>query len=232
MSDLIDKLNLLVRARVNSALSGSGGAESRPSTPRRPPSDDVPLTTKEAEREIRDLRKHIDDALNAEDEMKRKIEAGQSQSSAYDQQADSALTQGQEDAARGYIQQMQRTERSIETLSTELDKHRRATSELIEQVNQLESILADQQASQTVVPTPAELNRDPITINVRRDASAPSSTIPIRVTPATPAAPVVPAVPAAPEPTTKDKIDQELDKAKVEDDLARRRARLSKPDGT
>lgn len=232
MSDLIDKLNLLVRSRVNSVLGGVGGSDSHRGDP------DKPININDLEREIRDLRKHIEDALNSEEDMQRRLDEGIARATAFDQQADEALARGEDDTARQFVQQYQRAQRGAEMLASELDLHRRATSQLIEQVNKLEAIVADRQAGTQSIPTPQGVAQDEerVQIPIQRAApipppaasEPPAPTIKIGIG-VKPPPPVVPTV-DIPEPTVQDKIKDEVDKAKVEDDLAKRRSRLSGPD--
>jgi chromosome segregation ATPase len=230
MSDLIDKLNMLVRSRVNSVLGGGGsGFDARRDDP------DKPINLNELEREIREMRKHIEDALNTEDEMQRKLEEATAQAVAFDQQADAALANGEDDTARQFVQQYQKAQRSAETLASELDLHRRATSQLIEQVNKLEAVVADRKANTqnepqqtTIKITPADEER--INIPIQRETALPKPPDSLPVAPATPIK--IGVKPAGsgidiPEPTIQEKIKDEVDKAKIEDDLAARRKRLS-----
>jgi phage shock protein A len=232
MSDLIDKLNLLVRSRVNSVLSGGrSGGDTRSDDP------DKPINVNELEREIRDLRRHIEDALNSEDDMQRRLDEGLAKAAAFDQQADDALARGAEDTARQFIQQFQKAQRGAEMLASELDLHRRATSQLIEQVNRLEAVVADRQANN--VPTPQEVAQDEerVHIPIQRETvrppaatEAPPPTIKIGVGAKLPTPPSSLPTVEIPEPTVQEKIKDEVDKAKIEDDLAKRRNRLSGPD--
>ncbi len=233
MSDLIDKLNLLVRSRVNSVIGGVGGkGDSRHDDP------DKPININELEREIRDLRKHIEDALNTEDDMQRRLDEATAKAVAFDQQADQALANGQDDTARQFVQQYQKAQRNAEMIASELDLHRRATSQLIEQVNKLEAVVADRKAGNQNIQTPEEVAQEEerIKIPIQREApatptpaaEAPPPTIKIGVG-VKPPPPVVPTV-EVPEPTVQDKIKDEVEKAKIEDDLASRRNRLSSPD--
>ena len=129
MSNIIDKLNTLVRSNIHSVFDRGTdrGKISR--------GDDI-------DQEIAALREQIDVALDQEEALVAQIAAAQQQIAAWDHQADQALLKGDEAAARRLIQKIQLEQRQIAFIEADLDKHRRATSELIEQVNELEAVVA------------------------------------------------------------------------------------------
>jgi len=264
MSDLISKLNVLVRASLNSALSGSthdtvsdpANDAGSPARRRLPPE----RIGKDIDHEIAELRKHIDDALNAEDRMQARLNDSYAQIDALDQAADNALLTGDELAARQSVQQMQRQRQQNAVLEADLESHRRATSELIERVNTLEAMVSDARSQQTQQPAAAQADDQAsgtpgvVLSNLLRDArqrvdqainvpatSAPTTSIPIGHTPAAVPvpAPLAPSntVSSTPVPTTSVPIKvgtpttPNTSSKDVDDDLARRRSRLSKPDG-
>ncbi len=227
MPDLLDKLNVLVRASLNSVLSGDS------STARRIPAERL---GKDIDAEISALRKHIDDALNAEDAMQQRIDTANAGIADLDRQADQALMDGDDAQARYLVQQLQRQKQQAAMQQASLEDHRRATSELIERVNTLEAMVSDSRRNPPAVATPADSTTSVPLSNMLRDAreqadqptpqasqtaSEPVPTagrsIPIKIHRDTP-----------PEtPTVNDQIKAAVDQAKVEDDLADRRKRLS-----
>jgi chromosome segregation ATPase len=227
MPELFDKLNVLVRARINGLLSGTPGDVPRQSGGQ---SKDI----RQVENEVVELRKHIDEALNAEETMQKRLDDLTVEVTDLDSQADQALVNGEDSAARGLVTQMQNKQRRITALTSELDDHRRATSDLIEQVNQLEALVSDAKRKSSELPAPAEL--------AAPEQAAPSISIPLTRAAPTPAPAPGPSIPiavkvqAVVEPTKPDaeavkaQIQAEIDKAQVEDDLAARRKRLSRPD--
>ncbi len=239
MPDLLDKLNVLVRSSLNSVLSGD--------TTRRIPPERL---GKDIDNEIAALRKHIEDALNAEDAMQARVSAANAQAEALDRQADDALLAGDEVNARYLVQQHQRQVQQATMRQTELEEHRRATSDLIERVNTLEAMVSDSRRAQTE-PLPTDPSDDvqstaqpasgSVLSNLLRDArqtvtpSAPTASTtfdaPARSVPITIHRDAKPTAPTS-EPTTQDQIKAVVDQAQVDDDLARRRSRLSKPDGS
>ena len=236
MSDLINKLNVLIRATVSSGLSAGGapGDDRDRATPR--PAQH--LSDQAVDAQIKTLRQHIDAALNAEDGMRQKIENAQNQNDQLDQQVDAALLDGDSANARVLAQRLQQQRQRLVSQQADLDLHRRATSELIEQVNQLEAQISDARANQDPVLEPLEsLTVDPsekVEIPLQVDRSGPSKNsdgprtvrVPINVRPTAPPTDPPPAVsPAATAPPPVSSPD-------VDDDLARRRSRLSGPDKT
>ncbi len=263
MSDLISKLNVLVRASLNAATS--------PDKPRRIPAERL---GKDIDGEIAALRQHIEDALNSEDAMQTRLNQATAQAEALDRQADAAVLDGDDAQARTLVQQLKRQQQRAAQLDSDLKEHRNATSELIERVNTLEAMVSDARRSNsapaeplspaelreaTSAPSDSSADRAPGTLlsNLLRDAreranqsaaplaSAPSSSptaattpppvapesrsVPITIhrdTPPMPTPPLTPASPAAPSTSIPIKP---ADAASVDDDLARRRSRLSAP---
>lgn len=257
MPDLIDKLNLLLRSSMNDFLSNAPARPARitPPTPEeldaelsapagepaKPARIPVERLGKDIDREIAELRKHIDSALADEDNMRDKLDRMQAQIENFDRKADEALQEGDQDKARDYIKQMGRQKQLAEQLQLDLKRHGAATSELIERVNTLESVVSDarrQEQAQAASPAAEPASQTPgdtlssagvALSSFLRDARE-------RVEAAINTAPAEPTKQEAPpaEASTGDKgvnvpIKVVTD-PDVEADLARRRSRLSKPE--
>jgi len=225
MSDLINKLNVLIRATVSSGLSGGGPAENRERSVSHGPEH---LSDQAVDAQIKTLRQHIDAALDAEDGLRQKIESAQVQIDQLDQQVDAALLDGDSGNARVLAQRLQQQRQRLVSQQADLDLHRRATSDLIEQVNQLEAQISDARANRAPTLEPPEVlvaDRVEIPLHVAdeeqdKNPAAPKTVrVPINVRPGDP--PVVRPAPVVPPPNNS---------ADVDDDLARRRSRLSDPD--
>lgn len=152
---------------------------------------------KNIDRDIAALRHQIDQALDDEDRMAADIKALQQQIDNWDQQADRALVNGDEATAHHAVRQMQTQQQRLTMLEAELAQHRLSTSELISRVNVLEAMVAQVHNQQRASG---------------QDSVEESESTRPRPAPRTAAGPVVPAV---------------VDEQAIEDDLARRRARLS-----
>lgn len=187
MASLFDKLNVLIQSRVPRL-----GSSSR----RHPP----PALGRKADRELARLRVRIDEALADDDRAQAEVDALDRQIAQWDAQADAALSTGQDAAARHAIRQMKQVEQRRTLVQADLDAHRRATAELIQQVNAFEAAVAEarRQTADTgsAKPPPEEYLAD-LRESLRRGPGA---------------------APTEPSP---------VDERAVEDDLARRRARLS-----
>jgi phage shock protein A len=237
MSDFLDKLNLLLRSNLGNLL---GGTERRPTSLAKLTPESL---GKDVDREIAALRKQIADALDKEDAMKARLEGLRDQIVDLDAKADRALEAGNETLARQTVQAMQATRRKAKSLEAELERHRTATFDLIQHVNTLESLVSDArraQAESGAAPPPqAEAPEAHDQQDSLRTAGAALSdmlrTVRERVeeavSPRPPASdeeaeapPAAPADVAAPPPRPAP-ADPE-----VEEDLARRRSRLSRPD--
>jgi phage shock protein A len=203
MAKLIGKLNVLVRSSINSVL---GDEADRSSSRRGHPS--LSRLGKDIDREIEALRQQINHALDDEDRQQVEMNALRQQIAGWDQQADKALSQGDEATARHAIRQMQTEQRRLTMLEAELAQHRIATSELIQRVNELEAVVAEARRRQAEAPTEEkETSGEGVSSRLRQARQ----NIEQQMTP--PSQTDVPAV--------------NVDESTVDDDLARRRARLS-----
>src|SRR5262249_50751206 len=133
MSNLLDKLNVLVRSSLNSF----GGSK-------------IPAGRlgKDIDGEIAALRKKIDEALSTEDGMQQRVDALLKQAAGVDQQADEALKRNDENNARYAVQEMHRLQQQASMVQADLENHRRSTSDFIERVNMLEAMVSDARREQ------------------------------------------------------------------------------------
>lgn len=207
MEDLIKKLNVLVKATLNDALTGDSRRNKLV-----PPGNDKPSAIQEGNQQITQLRQRIKETLAFEDELQKQIQLLQSQITDWDEQADVAVKDGDEAKAHYAVEQMQRVQEQLAIAQSDLAAHERVTQELIYHVNTLEAAVDAATQKQSDESTTANANekvsgvlkdmrdkvlelRDQITAR-EEIASQPTET--------------------QPEP--------------VEDDLAKRRQRLSKPE--
>jgi phage shock protein A len=216
MNDLFKKLNVLVRAGVNELL----GSEPVTDRPRRLKPEQL---GKDIDREITALRQRINEALTYEDELQARVQSVSSEVARWDQQADEAVAAGNDAAARHAIDQMQSAQKRLAMAESDLHEHRVVTQELISRVNMLEAAVADARRAQdesapvsdespgASLETAGQALSD-VLREAREKIGAMSSLInaPQQSTPE-----------SSPESTTSTQS--------VEDDLARRRERLSKP---
>ncbi len=193
--NLTDKLNTLIRSRVQGVLDDVN--------PRR--RGQSLKAGKNIDRDVAVLRQQINQALDDEDRMTAEIGALQHQIADWDQQADRALTQGDEAAARHAVRQVQLLQQRQAMLEADLAQHRYSTSELINRVNELEALVAEARRPSKDVVEPE--NPDDERLSTGLSQARPESAAPPTV--AKPRAPAV------------------VDEQAIEDDLARRRARLS-----
>lgn len=137
MDDLIKKLNVLLNASLKEAL-GEGfsldGLRAR-------------LNTLGAgsglDGEVKMLRQRANDAIAYEGELQQHVVQLQAEVIRLDQQADDAVTRGDEVNARYWIEQMTRAQQRLTMAESDLTEHRKVTQELIVQVNTLEAAVAD-----------------------------------------------------------------------------------------
>jgi chromosome segregation ATPase len=154
------------------------------------------------------LRQQIARALDDEDRLQQTIQAAAAQIAALDQQADEALSRGDEATARHLVGQLQRRRQQLAFLEADLAQHRYVTADLMRRVNTLEALVA--QAQQSVAQGEA-LDEDtvPLAERIRQARAEIARRVEtLRTSETAPA-------------------DDALDEQAIEDDLARRRARLS-----
>jgi hypothetical protein len=136
MNDFLKKLNVLVKASINDAVSGEHTA--------RPPRAD-----KRLDDDIQELRQRINDAVDYEDQMQTRVRQFEGEAARWDKQADDAVAQGNDTNARYAIEQMKRAEQRAALAQDDLREHQRVTQELIQRVNLLEAVVADARAKQS-----------------------------------------------------------------------------------
>jgi chromosome segregation ATPase len=220
MSDLLEKLNVLLRASLSSLIpSGSERPSSALLTPEKLG------TPKEVDREIVALRKQLSDAIAQQEALQARIEDMERQITEYVRQADAALQADDEPRARYLILQKQRLEQRVRTQSENLRRYRDAAAELMEQVNRLETLVAEARRAAEIraaepiePPAPESLHSRtlPLADVLRSVRERFEETLATRAKP--PVEDLPPAATPSPKPIADD------------DDLARRRARLSLPE--
>jgi phage shock protein A len=138
MTDFFKKLNVLVKASVNDLLGDEraiGGARRKPLTPDK--------LGKDVDREIASLRQRINEALDYEDQLQARVQTLQAEVAKWDQQADDAVAQSEDSAARYAVEQMQRAQQHLAMAEADLHDHQTVTQELIFRVNELDAAVAD-----------------------------------------------------------------------------------------
>lgn len=165
-----------------------------------------PRLGKDIDREIAALRQRVTDAYTYEDELKARIATLQDQIARFDQEADAALEQHRDDQARYIVGQIQRAQQRLTMAEADLREHQLVTQELVERVNTLEAYVAEAKRVQAnELETPAGGLAD--LLRTGRERLARDTT-------------------PAPGDTLADTPGSEKS---VDDDLERRRQRLSKP---
>lgn len=163
MSDLFKKINVLVKASLNDLLGDEVSTRGRRLNPQR--------LGKNIDREIAMLRQRINEALDYEDTLATQVQTLQSEVETLDRQADDAVAQGRDEAARYAIQQMQLAQQRLTMAESDLREHRIVTQELIQRVNELEAAVADAQRAQAAAETQeAETPSAPAGENVEQTA--------------------------------------------------------------
>ncbi|MFQ3567243.1 MAG: hypothetical protein SNJ59_09600 [Aggregatilineales bacterium] len=203
MNDLLKKLNVLLKASLGDLLNEDG-------SPRRVPPERLGTAI---DQEIAALRARINEAYDYEDRLRAKVQALEAEAAQLDRQADEAVAQGRDDAARRLIETMQRTHQRLAFAQADLREHQLVAQELLTRVNALEAYVAEAKRAQQAEPdedtakdaAPAARVADLLRSAREKLAGSPDLTA------------------AAPS------VERSMDNPKaVEDDLEQRRQRLSK----
>ena len=208
MEDLIKKLNVLVKATLNDALTGDSRRNKLAS-----PGGDKPSAIQEGNQQITQLRQRINETLAFEDELQKQIQLLQSQISDWDEQADAAVKDGDEAKAHYAVEQMQRVQERLAMAQSDFAAHERVTQELIYHVNTLEAAVDAATQKQTNEAASAGAANEKVS-GVLRDMRDKVLELRDQITAREEIAPE--STETQPEP--------------VEDDLVKRRQRLSKPE--
>lgn len=163
---------------------------------------------RKASAEVAALRAQIERALDGEDHLLQAIRTGEAEIEALDRRADEALARGDEATARHLIGQLQRRRQQVSLVQADLAQHRRATADLIRRVNALEALVAAAQQPHTHPDAP-DADDLPLAERIRQVREQVARQVEALHTLAAPPA------------------ESALDEQAIEDDLARRRARLS-----
>lgn len=134
MSDLFEKLNVLVKSNLRNILGQNPRRETMPTPPR---------LGSDLDREIAAVRGRINQALADEDQLESAIAALHKEAAEWDQKADEAVARGDDASARYAIQQMQNKRQQASLLEADLAQHRDSVAELIRQVNEMEAVVAE-----------------------------------------------------------------------------------------
>lgn len=152
MSSLLDKINTLLRSRVESFLEEDlrlGGSRERRSL----------LSAErlggDIDREIAALRERIEQAISYEENRQAEIDALHQEAADWDLKADNALLNNDEVTARNALARMKRAEQKATLLEADLIQHRRNTADFIERVNVLEGLVAEARSQEHPIPPAA-----------------------------------------------------------------------------
>lgn len=229
-NSFFDKLNTLVKAHVNSVINP---VDERSSRSRR-----KALSRQDIRRglqgDVDTLRKRINEALEYQDGLQKRVDQLYAEIREWDQKADQAVQEGRENDARFAVRRMQQAQRDLEMTEADLREHEYITQDLISQVNMLDGVI--QEAPQETRAPQGDAERededvDSIGEQIVQQLDSTRQKLSDLVNRYTRAAeeytpekrPEADDAPA--QPTT-----HPVDDRKVDDDLSARLARLSKPE--
>ncbi len=223
MNDLFKKLNVLVKSSLRDAAGANRGEDQPPRRPQR--------LGKDIDREITALRDRINEAVRYEEEIKTRIQRYADEAERWDREADAAVARNDDAAARYAIEHMQRAQQRVTIAEADLRDHQLSTEDLIQRVNELDAAVADARRAQ---PEAAENSPLPDLANVLREArekiTSLGELVAQRADVSAPTdAPVDDAAVQPPGQAERQPQEQPAPaESAVDDDLERRRERLSK----
>ncbi len=149
MNDLFKKLNVLVKSSLHDLLGDDSSGRNRSIL-------SLDKLGKGIDDEIANLRERINEALNYEDELTARVQTLQAEVADWDQQADDAVRAGNDEKGRYAVSHMQLAQQRLAMAEADLVDHQRVTQELILRVNELEAAVADARHAQSSETAPAE----------------------------------------------------------------------------
>lgn len=132
MSDLFKKLNTLLKSTAHDVLGASKRELPNP-TP----------SGRKLEREVVEMRKQVNNAIEFEDQLQAQAQRIQNRIQELDEQSDHAIVRGDDIMARQYIAEMQKQQKQLTFVEADLREHRIVTHELIQRVNTLEAVVSE-----------------------------------------------------------------------------------------
>ncbi len=210
MDDLLKKLNVIVKATVNDMLTGDSRRSKLPGHEGNPSP-----AGKNAETQIAQFRQRIDETLKFEDELQKQIVALHSEIDDWNEQADEAVKIGDDAAARRAVEQVQRVQERLTIAQSDLTEHERITQELIFSVNTLEAAVTS--AKTEAADQPEQTTLDERVSGVLQDMRDKALELRDQLA-------------SRSESDSSIPTENPISTATVEDDLDKRRKRLTKPD--
>jgi len=141
MNEFFDKLNTLIRVKFSDLLGSS------------PQSDATDLSHQHSARPIdrvahdaEKLRERVNDAVGYEKKLQSQIDDIYKQLPILDRQADEATEKGNEAMARHFIEKISHLQDRLTMLEKDLSEHQQLAQDLMHKVNLLEATIADIQA--------------------------------------------------------------------------------------
>lgn len=217
MSDLFKKLNVLVKSSINDMLGDVTDATRRRNL-------DPRKLGKDLEKEVAYLRERVNDAVAHEETLQARIDALYQEVNTLDLQADEAVQRGDDAEARHLVTRMKRTQQRLMMAESDLQEHRTVTQDLLQRVNMLDAVVSEakhkQEPEQSEQPqVPAETSIDQARQSLSNMLKSARESI------ATAREDVQETI----QPMQSEETDTPTDDPAVEDDLAARLQRLSKP---
>lgn len=233
MTSFWKKLDTAIRAQINDLVDFDKDDETSRARRKYLSRHDV---SRSLQNDVKGLRTRIDDALAYEGQLQAKIDGLYAAVAEWDQKADEAIANGRDDDARLALGRMQQAQRELEMEESSLNEHRYLTQELMSQVNALESTLFEANQNQSEQDdgleeeTPAgERVVDNIARQIDQTRRTLSQLVEESIKTVTGADDTPPKNKPDDAPQPSARPAHPVNRRAVDDDLARRRSRLTRP---
>jgi phage shock protein A len=230
MSDLLKKLNTLARAKMHSALDSAIGSKG-----------EKKIALHNAKQQVEKLHKQVEKATEFKEELEVRIAVLGKEAERMDTKADAAVQSGDDAEARRLLEQLERKQQQIAMTEADLERHKMSIQQMNREIIRLEEALdialeqqaqaeqaAAAQPSAPSVPQKTPMDKLNAVMEQTQSKISELSDMVGSKKDETEARMELSQEDAKVAKATADAAE-EAKKSKIEDDLAARRKRLSKP---
>lgn len=153
MTSFWKKLNTLVQAQINDLVDRDRDDQTSRARRKYLARHDV---SRNLQNDVKALRERINEALEYETQLQARVNQLYADISNWDAKSDQAIAENREDDARFALARLQQAQRDLAMAESDLREHRMLTQELISQVNTLDSVVSEAQHTEASEVTPSE----------------------------------------------------------------------------
>jgi len=146
MTSFWKKLNTLVQAQINDLVERDRDDQTSRARRKYLARHDV---SQNLQNDVKALRNRINEALEYETQLQNRVDQLHGDISNWDAKADQAVADNRDNDARFALARLQQAQRDLAMAESDLREHRMLTQELISQVNTLDSVVSETQHTDT-----------------------------------------------------------------------------------